>query len=84
MISVKDRSPFLSLDISLDPKPYLKMYQPSPTGKNLLDVTPFTTGVTITSSVLCYRTKMYKQVKGTTGISERVITYVSLQKGKFF
>lgn len=60
------------------------MHQPSPTGKDLLDVTPFATGVTITSSVLCYSTKMYKQVKGTTGIPEQVITYVSLQKGKFF
>lgn len=60
------------------------MHQPSPTGRDFLDVTPCTTGVKITSSVLCYRTKMYKQLKETTGIPERVITYVSLQKGKFF
>lgn len=84
IIRVKDRSLFSSLDISLDPKPYLKMHQLSPTGKVCLAVTAFTTEVKIISSVLCYSTKTYKQLKETRGIPEWVITYVSLQKGKFF
>lgn len=46
------------------------MHQPSPTGKYRLAVTAFTTGVKITSSVLCCRTKMYKQLKETRGIPE--------------